>query len=636
MKKILLIAPFPVLAAAAFLVWQNLPEKRYARHTTKARLYAKEGNLTAARIEYEKAYAAKGGYTPYATLEVLDLTNRMNIQDGKPREALENSKRFVESHKTNREGKVVLADLAFRLGEAETGFDALEALFAQDPWNYQGRLLLTQVRARQGRLDLAEEQLRYLYGKYPDSVQPLLPLAEVLLRERRSPESREFLRRALAKQPKNARARLMLVDSYLLQRDLDSAQLMLSQWQASDPDQKRQVRIRKARLFSLAGRLDSAEAALAPYLERKEDDVEALTELAIIQAKAGRYDSAVALYRAIGETSPKARGAAEMMSYYLNMKAQNPARALEALKTIQISDKRPALLPPLIAAYQAIGQDNKAKEVIDQQPDSLKKSLADFMAALPPDKEFIGQWALIAYYEANRQLPDAFKAVQELYQRWPKQPMAIEMWTGQLSSAGKFAEAAKVLSAYPHPALAQRVAYLQLLANAGQWDKAREAAEKLAADFPDLKGINIVLADYWMKKDKAKAMAFYEKELALNPGNPVALNNLAWEYGVTQSDLAKAQPYLDKLKTGKNLDPRIMDTIGWILAMNGKAPEGERYVRNALDLVPDFPAFRYHLAFILAKTGKKDEARQALREALGSKRPFEERKDAEKLLAELG
>jgi tetratricopeptide (TPR) repeat protein len=636
MKKILLIAPIPVLAAAALLVWQNLPAKRYAKHVVKARLFAKEGNYTAARIEYEKAYAAQGGYTPYASLEVLALTNRMNLQDNKPREALENTRKFVETHKTNKEGKVQLAELAFQLGETEQGFDALDDLLSADPWNYRGRLLLTNVRAKQGRYDLAEQQLRYLYGKYPDSVQALLPLAEILLRERRSPESREFLRRVLEKDPKNARARLLLVDSYLMQRDLDSAQVMFDQWQESDPDQKQQVQIRKARLYSLAGRVDEAEAALAPYAQPKEDNLQALSELAILHAKAGRYDSALALYKAMGDVSPKAHATAELMSYYLDMKSQNPARALEALKTLMISDRRPSLLPPLIAAYLAIGQDNKAKDVIDQQPDSLKRPLAGFMEELLPDKDFIGQWALITYFGANHQDPAVYKAVEELYKRWPKQRMAIELWTAQLSAAGKPAEAAKVLATLDKPDLTQRVAYLQLLANSGQGEKARQAAEKLAADFPNLKGVNLILADYWAKKDKPKAMAYYEKELALNPGNAVVLNNLAWEYGVVQGDLAKARPYLDKLKGGKNLDPRILDTVGWILAVNGQAAEGERYVRNALDLVPDFPAFQYHLAFILKQAGKKDEARQVLKQALSTDQAFDERKDAEKLMAELG
>jgi tetratricopeptide (TPR) repeat protein len=636
MKKIFLIAPIPVLAAAALVIWQNLPAKRYAKHLIKARLYSQEGNLTAARIEYEKAYSAQGGYTPYVSTEVLGLTNRMNILDHNPREALANTRKFVETYKSNLPGKLQLAELSFQLGETELGFDALDDLLAKDPWNFGGRMLLTQVRAKQGRLDLAEQQLRYLYTKFPDSVQALLPLAEVLLRERRSPECREFLRRALVKQPKNAQARLMLVDSYLIQGDLDSAHLMLDEWQETDPDRKQQVQIRKARLYSLTGRWDEAKAALAPYLQPKEDNLEALADLAILRAKQGAYDSALALYRSIGEISPKARATSLMMSYYLDMKAQNPARALEALKTLQVSDKRPFLLPPLIAAYQAIGQDNKAKDVIDQQPDSLKGPLAAFMRDLFPDKEFIGQWALITYFGNSRQEASQFKAVEEFHQRWPKQRMAIEMWSAQLSARGKFSEAAKALSELAQPELAQRVAYLELLSKAGEGEKMRGVAEKLASEFPDLKGVNAILADYWAGKDKAKAMAYYQKELGLNPGNLVVVNNLAWEYGVVEGDLAKARPYLEKLKSGKNIDPRIHDTIGWILAVNGDLSEGERYVRNALQMVPDFPTFQYHLAFILKKTGKTDQARKFLEQALAGKQAFEERKEAEKLLAELG
>ena len=636
MKKLLLIAPVPLLAIAGLLIWQNLPEKRYAKHVTKARMYSKENNLTAARLEYEKAFAAKDGYTPYASLEVLTLTNRINLQDGNAQQALENTRKFVETHKTNKDGRILHAQLAFQLGDTETAFDALNVLMEMDPWNFQARLLLTNVRARQGRLDLAEQQLRYLYGKYPDSVRALLPLAEVLMRARRSPESREFLNLVLAKDPKDVRARMLMVDGYLQERKLDSAQLMLDAWQESDPEQAQNVQIRKARLYSLAGRLDEAKAALAPYLERNEKNLQALSELAIIHAKTGNYDSAVTIYRIMGEISPKARMASESMSYYLFLKGDNPAKGLEALKTMQITDKRPALLPLLVAAYLAIGQDNKADNVIAEQPDSLKKSLSDFRAGLLADKEFIGQWALITYFGVNKQDAAVFAAVEDFYKRWPKQRMAIEMRTGQLSAVGRFTEAAKVLATLEKPDLTQRVAFLQLLSNSGQMDKAKAEAEKLAADFPKLKGVNVILADYWMRKDKAKAAAHYEKELEVNPGNTVALNNLAWEYGINQASLEKAGPYLDKLKAAKNLDPRILDTIGWILAVNGKGAEGERYVRNALDLVPDYPPFQYHLAYILKKSGKADEARKLLESALASKAPFEERAEAQKLLAEQG
>jgi len=180
------------------------------------------------------------------------------------------------------------------------------------------------------------------------------------------------------------------------------------------------------------------------------------------------------------------------------------------------------------------------------------------------------------------------------------------------------------------------VALLQLYVSSHQGDKAIPLAEKLEKEHPNLRGINNVLADYWMKKDKVKGLQYYEKELALNPDNLIVLNNLAWEYGINQKNLEKAQPYLEKLKAKKNLDPRILDTVGWILACNGKNPEAEKYIRNALDLIPDYPIFEYHLAFVLSQLGNKEEAKKRLDAALSSKLPFDERKDAEKLPATLG
>jgi tetratricopeptide (TPR) repeat protein len=636
MKKLWLLLIIPVLGLAAYLTWQNLPSKRYAKHMVKARLFQKENNMTAARLEYEKAYDAQGKFTPYASLEVLALTNRMAIQDKNPQEALNNTRMFVQENPDSKEGNIILAQLAFQMGELETAFHAVEAVLAKDPWHFPARLLLTSVRAQQGRLDLAEEQLRFLYGKYPDSAQALLPLADVLLQQGRVPEGRAFLARVIEKDPKNSRARMMMVDSYLREQKADSAQLILDVWKEADPEHLEQLQIRKAKVYSMTNQFAQAREALAPYTDVKEDNFPALSELAVLHVRNGHYDSAITIYGNIGEISPRARMTMETMSMYLHLKNQNPARALETLKSLQVTDKRPALMAPLIAAYLAIGQDNKATAFIEQQPDSIKKSLNAFMSKLLPDKEFIGQWALFNYYAMNKQDFLAFKTAQEMYIRWPRSELATTIYTSQLSSFGAYADAAKVLATLEKPDITQQAALLQLYVSSRQGDKVMALANKLVAAHPDMKGLNLILADYWVKKDKAKAFQYYEKELAVNPENMVVLNNLAWEYGIVQKNLEKAAPYIEKLKAKKNLDPRILDTIGWILANNGKAQEAEPYVRNAIDLVPDHPTFLFHLAFILNQNGHKEEARKNLDAALGSKVPFEERKDAEKLLAQLG
>ena len=134
-----------ILASAAFLFHQNRPSKRHARHTIKARLFAQEGNLFAARQEYEKAYGITGGYTPYATLEVLRVSNRLSLDDKNLPEALKNTRDFTQAHPENKDGWLTLAELLFQGNEPGPAFSAIESALSIDTAYFPARLLLGHV-----------------------------------------------------------------------------------------------------------------------------------------------------------------------------------------------------------------------------------------------------------------------------------------------------------------------------------------------------------------------------------------------------------------------------------------------------------------------------------------------------------
>lgn len=638
MKKLWFLLLIPVLGLGAYLAYQNLPSKRYARHVVKARLYANEGNLTAAQQEYETAYNISGKFTPWASIEVLRLMNTKALQEKNLAEALSNTRKFVEAVPTNQEGRLTLSQLAFQSGDLETAFQNVNALLEADPGYFPGRLLLTQVRTRQGRLDLAEEQLRYLYGKYPDSLEALLPLAENLLKQGKPEESRQILMDALAKSPKQSNAHMLLVDSYLAERKIDSAKSALDAWQKQAPaEMARPLAVRRARFEALAGRYQAVDSIFAPYRELKEENVQVLTELATMQAAQGKYDSAIQLYESLADAVPKMQAGCLRMTLLLNLKSGNPAKALENAKILQLGSRNSELLPFTLAAYQGLGQVQKADELIAKQPDSVQASLKAMMAQWAPEKEFIGQWALVEFFRLNGQAYQVLAASQALYKQWPQNVMAASLFASQLAAIRQFGVAAQVLEGLKQASKPQRMTLLALYARAGQRDKTIALASALLKEDPKQQGLNLLLADEAMaKKDKAKAMEFYERELALNPDNLVALNNLAWEFGVEQADFPKAQPYLDKLKARKVLDSRILDTIGWILAKNGKGPEAEKFIREALNLAPDHPSYLFHMGWIQFQAGKKEEAKKYFQSALTSKIPFAERKEVEVLLAQQG
>jgi tetratricopeptide (TPR) repeat protein len=638
MKKILIaVLALVLLVGAAVIVRQNLPSKRFARHLTKARLFVREKNYTAARLEYELAFNSKDGFTPYANLEVLNFTNQVNLQEKNVTVAIENTKKYLEANPKSKDANIMLSQMAFKGGDFQTAFEAVYSALELDPNYFPARLLLTEVRTKQGRLDLAEEQLRFLYKAYPESVLALLPLSENMLRQGRVTEARSYIEAALLKHPSNASARLMLLDSYLLEGKADSAHAVLDAWQKADPSLTLATQVRKAQIQSLSGKLDEAEQTLTPYLEAKEENLPAYFELAMIKAKQGRFDSAVKIYSSMAEINPPTAAQPLMFSVYLNLKAQIPARSLETLKGLQIRNKGGELPTLTGVAYLALGQDAKLAAYIDEQPDTLRAGLRAFLDQFESDKQYIGQWALVNYYTILRQPRLAAEAIKELHAKWPKNKLATTLWSGQLASQGHFAEAAKLLETLADLSFPQKATLLSYYVKYGQRDKTLALGQALLKEHPNQRGLNLFLADFFISQnDKVKAAEYYEKELTFDPENLIALNNLAWEYGINQADLTKAAPYLEKLKTKKMLDPRILDTIGWILAKNGKQDEALGYFHTAINLVPDHPGFNYHIAFLLSEMGKKDEAKKFLEKALSSKIIFGERKDAEKLMATLG
>jgi cellulose synthase operon protein C len=146
----------------------------------------------------------------------------------------------------------------------------------------------------------------------------------------------------------------------------------------------------------------------------------------------------------------------------------------------------------------------------------------------------------------------------------------------------------------------------------------------------------LLAADYFMASAQwDKAIATLEK-LRGRIGNRDAtvLNNLAWAY-LSKGDGARGIAYARAAYAITPANAAVSNTYGWALFTTGyNRKMGIALLEKAASKAPGHPGIQYQLGQAYAKTGRKDDARRALKAAIASP-DFPAKKAASELLTKL-
>jgi putative PEP-CTERM system TPR-repeat lipoprotein len=179
---------------------------------------------------------------------------------------------------------------------------------------------------------------------------------------------------------------------------------------------------------------------------------------------------------------------------------------------------------------------------------------------------------------------------------------------------------------------------IKLSAAAKRSGKPEEATKPLLGwlkDHPDDAMVRQVLGTTYQGLGQAsKAAEAYEKVLALEPENVVALNNLAWLYSLDKDP--RALGLAERAYRAKPDNAGIQDTYGWLLVQQGQLDKGRHQLKQAMKKLSGVPEVRYHYAVALLKSGEEKEARLMLGKLLEESRSFEGRDEAERLFVLFG
>ena len=97
--------------------------------------------------------------------------------------------------------------------------------------------------------------------------------------------------------------------------------------------------------------------------------------------------------------------------------------------------------------------------------------------------------------------------------------------------------------------------------------------------------------------------------LRINPEDAYVLNYLAYSWLERDHQINEAIEMLEKAYALRSNDPYIIDSIGWAFYLIDNYTEAEKYIKRAVELMPEDPTVNDHYGDILWKLNRKIQAR---------------------------
>ncbi len=572
--------------------------------------------------------------------------------------------------------------------------ETFQAIFARRPKDIRYRIQLAGICQKAGRPEQAEAVLRKAAADFPGDPDIRRRLAQFLDETRGMVAAEAEIRAWLKDRPKNGAPWLWLAGLYLRHGETDKAASLLEEISEKndDPAIGLAARASLAGLRLRHGDEETAARLAGLVLAKDPDNAEALFLRARLAFRQGAYPKAVADLRAILRDQPdngrvlrilaevlliqgKPDLAADTLGRILSIHpGDKPARLrlaqMQALQgDLSLARETAARVTQADPAY-AVGQETAARLAIDAKDWDAANAAVKKLRALEgqePVAEFLRGRILAgagksdeaaAIYrnviQSDPAAPLAERALTALLPLSEKNLPELAAWLGNLSSAGPsiLTTQGKLLLALGRPeeaaailgrAMAQNPAFQEpylvrakILHRQKQGKEAIALLQKAEKAAPADPRAPMMMAEILAARDKVdEAVAVYDRLLARNPALDVAANNMAQlladRRGGDPAAMEKARLAAERFAESEN--PLFLDTLGWVYFRAGDvaraAPVLERAIR--LSAAPP-PQMLYHYGALLLKTGRTEEGRRYLEQAVKPPAGYPGIEEAKRLL----
>ena len=535
------------------------------------------------------------------------------------KEAVARDAKSVPAHSALAQYHVAMNDL----NAAE---DELKIASELSPNGSPPRLQLAEFYVRTGRRDQAKAVLTAITTKDPDYLPAWRRLAEIALGEGRYDESIAALQPVFKKHPSDLEGLLVRGRIHLAKQETSEATTAFQRVVQLEP-RLAAGHYNLALAHQQAGNAQQAKAELTAALAASPQFVDARLMLASLNIQSGSVQAAIEDLDNLTRSMPRVREAYRLLGTAYVRRGE-PRKATEMYRKfaeLAPSDPQGAYLVGL--GLRAEGKPADARKQFESaltQAPGFVEPVAQLVSMKLAEKDAAGAAALVKKQLAavNDKSGPLHQVLGEVYYAQGKREDAEQQFV-------KAIELEPRLSAGYTSLATIYAGQNKLDAAIAKLEEAHRLAPKNLAPLMMLGQLQ------QQRGDVAKAQEAYNKALAINPRFAPAANNLAWLISEHDGDKEKALQLAQTAKEAAPDDPRISDTLGWILYKRGVYQRALVLLEESVAKLPDEPTIQYHLGLTYAKVGNKDAARKALVAATSTKREFRQLADAKRALTEL-
>ena len=613
----------------------------------------------------------------------LTVTAYLALTEHRPGEAVELFRRANEAKSGEQDailGYMQALVEQKRVGDAEKF--GLESIAAN---RKAGRVYdaLFRLYTTSGRPADAEKILIRKARDNPSESAYIVELAAYYARARETQEMDAALQPLLNNPSAFPDAQLDAGDFYLSIGEQSKALKQFQSGAAAHPKESSLYRNRIARCLVLQNKRDEAIPVLDGLIKEDDGNTEAhmLRAVSLVENPlTGKPDAGITEFQVLVDQHPDDVSLRFLYSVALVERNKlTPAR----VQLLEVLKRSPGFLPARIALADLALRQGQLDEAVRNAEAALELEPENFHARYVHGSALLGQGQLDrARADFTRLLVQAPKSVEVRLQmalvesrrkRFDEAEAAYKKilnsspheWRALAGLVDNFAGQQRLDKAIPfledelrksHGALAVRNLLAQSAAKAGRYDLAIEQYQQMAAENPtavdpllrlaevmNLKGDNsgamscLLKASILDKKDaRPRAMLAallhqanrnqeaerqWREALAIQPGNPTLMNNLAYLLAETGDGLDEALKLASQASTAEPAEASFADTLGWVCVKKGMNDEAIRMLRRLVQEHPDNSLFSYHFGMALYQKGEKSAAQLQLAHALNLQPP---------------